>query len=46
MSKSIGTSFVQMYGKKVRLLSQQTGKKYGKKKVQYKQSRPRNKSKV
>jgi hypothetical protein len=41
---TIKTSFVQQYSRKVKLLSQQTGK-YGKSKVQFKQTKARKNSK-
>ena len=41
---TIKTSFVQLYSRKVKLLSQQTGK-YGKGKVRFKQTKTRKNTK-
>jgi hypothetical protein len=45
MSNQITKMFSQQFGTKITLKSQQTGKKYGKSKVRYKQATTRKNSK-
>jgi len=45
MSRQIAKIFSQTFGTKITLKSQQTGSKYGKNKIRYKQSSSRNNTK-